>query len=378
MKTLKNTYILFTWLLCLFLPQTVQAQSDCVQKIDLAYEKYNAGLFTEVLTLNLRDCLNNSLSFEEKSRIYKVLILVHLYRDQLQEAEDFMQELFSHDPEYPIVDTDPIEFETLHQRFDTDPVGILEFRTGANLTFPLQGNVYTVGLQGTQDLINYPKLGTQLGFLWEESLRKNWTYSVGLVYSYRAYGQQESLPYFETGLTDGFDTGGDTISFELTFDERQHWIDIPIGLQYNFMENRKDRLVPYISFGLTGHYLIDAKLKQLQRSVSLLEAGKDKLFEKRIEQITTFEENIIADFPLRTRFNLSARVGGGLQIKLGHNYLNLGMEWTWFSRNLVNATNRYRNDQLIYSFGYVDDDFIQISPQLNIGLKHIFYNPKIR
>lgn len=378
MKIPKYLNLLAFLILLGALPNNIYAQSDCAQKVDEAYEKYNAGLFKQVIALDLMECLKSGLSFEEKSRVYKVLIMVHLYRDEREQAETLMEQLFEHDPEYGVDVLDPIEFENLHKRFDTDPIGMLEVRTGINLTYPIQGNAYMVGLQGSQDILNYPKPGTTIGVFWEQPARKGFSLSLGVAYTYRAFSHQESMPYFDAELTDGFDIGSKDFTFELTFDERQHWVEVPLSFNYNFMKDRKDKLVPFFSFGATGHYLLDAKFKQLQRTLFFLEDGKDKLFEKRIQQTTTTDENIMAEFPLRNRLNLSGQIGGGLQIKIDHNYLSLGLQLVWMTRNQVNSPNRFSNQQLIYTYGYVDDDFIQVAPQFNVGFKHIFYNPQIR
>ncbi|MFK7924444.1 MAG: hypothetical protein AB8H47_20975, partial [Bacteroidia bacterium] len=71
------------------------------------------------------------------------------------------------------------------------------------------------------------------------------------------------------------------------------------------------------------------------------------------------------------------QVGAGLQIKIGHNYLTLSSNVLWMTRNLVNESERMSNSQLVYTYGYVDDDFVQMLPQFSIGVKRIIYNPRL-
>ncbi|MFK7921630.1 MAG: hypothetical protein AB8H47_06710, partial [Bacteroidia bacterium] len=271
MKSILTYTSLFSWIslsLWVFLPTNSLAQSkdECMSKITKAEEYYSAGLFDQVLKLGLIPCLEADLKRDDKSRALKLLVLIKLYREEQDSALYFMQQLLDNDPEYSPSVIDPIEFENLHRRFDTAPIRLIEFRAGINLNIPIRdpNGAYTVGPNPASQNLNYfSKVGFHAGILWEKPILERpskpfgLNFSTGAAYQFRQFQHSESLPYIES-----FDPNGDN-SFELTFFEQQHWIDLPVSLHLNVRRNLTARIdnleiYPYFSFGIVGHYLLSA------------------------------------------------------------------------------------------------------------------------
>lgn len=360
--------------LMVILPTTLQSQT-CQEKIGIAEERYNAGLFDAVLALDLPACIakgETQFPKELQIRAYKVLILIALYRDQDAEATDMMQKLFELEPEYAVNDSiDPNEFRVLHNRFDTDPVLKLEGRVGGNFNQPLYlpNSGVTVGSQAEESYSILLNPGFQVGGIASKTIGLRLDVSVGLLYRFLSYELRESLPVFDANPDDGTES-----SLSLSFTEQQNWVDVPLSIHWNLVKEKQQPIVPYLFAGITGHYLIAGRFKEVQRSLTDLNNGN----EARVLQVTSKKIGITQDPSLRNRLNLSLHGGAGLQFKAGYNYITFEMAGLWMTRNLVKNANRYSNEELLYTFGYIDDDFIQLIPQLSVGFKHLLYNPKLK
>lgn len=363
-----------TLLITFILPSLVFGQKSvtCADRISQAEALFESGLFNQIEKMDFTDCLRFGFNDKEKSRYYKLRILMHLYSDQDAQAQEMMETLLKHDPEYAAIKgEDPAEFLAMHDRFDTRPVGLVELRTGVNYMRPNPiGGDYGTQPAGTgSDLIN-ARADVIIGLQGEKYLTNNISVTGGLFYSARHYKFSQ---YFR--VYDKDNEAGDS-KLELTFNERQQWVDLPIQLHLNFRNERKIR--PYVYVGVTGHYLLNASMRNVQRNFQVL--PDDKQFESRIEQVTTDKIDIVSDTTntLRKRPNLSYHAGVGLQFKVGHNFIVVDYQVANMIVSLPNANNRYSNHQLVYTYGYVDDDFLQTTQSLTIGFKHIFYDPKLK
>jgi hypothetical protein len=375
-RSMRLLLALLGFLVCLG-QGSLKAQS-CQENIVLAEEKYNAGLFNEVMELGLDSCVKENdeiFPVEQKIRAYKVLLLIALYRDQAGKAMEMMQAILDLDPEYTPIDTlEPIEFRGLYDQFDTDPVGFIEPRVGFNITRPVRLRAYGVQEQSQQEVdtvLDYlPRIDFSLGAMFEKPLTRDLSIGVGLMYSRRTYGYSELLPVVSDDKND---------NLELTFNERQQWLELPISFRGNLRimpGGLKNTLIPYVFGGSIGQLMLQSKMINVQRNLINIQGNKD--LASRLLQVTTDKIPLFGDTPLRHRTNLSLTGGVGLQFKVGYNYAVLEYQAGYMLRSLSRADNRYSNQELVYTYGYLDDDFTQLTHTISLGFKHIFYNPKPR
>lgn len=79
---------------------TMLAQDNCQDKLELAQEKYNIGLFNESLTL-LKPCPPDSfLEKDQKIRGYRLMALAYIAADYPDSARQSVKKLLKVDPGY--------------------------------------------------------------------------------------------------------------------------------------------------------------------------------------------------------------------------------------------------------------------------------------
>lgn len=79
---------------------------------------------------------------------------------------------------------------------------------------------------------------------------------------------------------------------------------------------------------------------------------------------------------MRNDFNYGFILGGGLKYKVGINYIVLNIRYTRGINNLVSSEKRYSNHELLYTFGYVDNDFRMDNLAISFGIERAFYKSK--
>jgi hypothetical protein len=137
----------------------------------------------------------------------------------------------------------------------------------------------------------------------------------------------------------------------LSFTEQHLWLDIPFRISYTYRRPyryfRNQKIFPYINAGFTYSRLLRARFSGIRR---------ESMTPQEIPDFIAEESFDLRASGLRNLYNLSVSAGGGLQAKVGTNYLGLDFRFNLGFINLVNPENRYNNPALVYKYGYVDDD----------------------
>jgi hypothetical protein len=68
--------------------------------------------------------------------------------------------------------------------------------------------------------------------------------------------------------------------------------------------------------------------------------------------------------------------GIGSKFRIGSDFLIVEARYNRFILNSVNIENRYSNRELLYKYGYVDNDFRMDNFSLTIGFEKSFYKPR--
>ncbi len=125
--------------------------------------------------------------------------------------------------------------------------------------------------------------------------------------------------------------------------------------------------MPYVNFGATFGYLVGAKA---------LVTRKDNV--EGTSQDVPGPEQKIAD--LRHKMMYHASIGAGFKLKnvISNGYILVDLRYNIGLRNVVNPANRYSNQELIYNYLYIDNNFTMNSLVFSVGYALPKYKPKIK
>ncbi len=354
--------------------------SECAKLLIQAEQNYLDGLFSRIPDLD--PCIRNGFSKAERVRALRLLTIVHLYEDQVDDARRTFLALLRVDPEFvPDTTIDPAELSFLYQTFDTEPKGRIELRVGGNFARPLLVRSFSVDQNAREQ--HSAELDVQVGLAWEQPLghRENVYVRAELLYQQRRH---QYIKNFQTGQL-GHPSGEeleDRFDFAvLNYTEVQRWLSFPLGIVYNLPGRQmlKQRsLVPYLFVGAAPSVLVDARFRNLSRRTDDVDLPEDRLNidSYNLQRFDFTQDGITQRGFLRTRLNLAFMAGVGLQLKLGLNYVTMDLRGTTFLRNHSMATFRASDPTLVYDFGYLSNDFWMGDAALSIGIKHIFYHPR--
>lgn len=325
---------------------------QCSQSLAQAERTYEAGRLEEIASI-MGNCfdIENGFSKSEKQRAYRLLTLTYLYTDQIEEAEQSLISLLSEEPEYEINSADPAEFVELLGKFRTTPIFSLGITAGGNITFVQLQNAF--GVHNTE--VSQGNYKTLPG------------YQVGLSADIPIYKFIEFTP--EVMLTQqNFMYDNEMFGYtKMTSTEKQTSLMIPVSLKALLLEG-KNR--PYIEGGLMTNLLFSAEANFTRTFLKNFEA-----LDERAPQDQTVPMLGGAN-SLRKKMNISYFVGVGIRRKIKRAYVSLGLRFGQTIENVVETKNRYTNRDLIFRYGYLDDDFLLRSLQLNFRYIYSFYKPK--
>ncbi|ABG58302.1 porin family protein [Cytophaga hutchinsonii] len=337
-----------------FVTISLQAQSSsskdsiienrCVQLLRDAEKTYEAGRINEIEDMILPCIESEGLSKFEKLQGYRLIILSKLFDNQDEAANEYFLKLIKLDPEYQVNPvTDPSEFIQLYNSYRTNPVFAIGAKVGMNLTKPSSFVPYGVSntAESSGEYTSYFNL--QFGANLDVYLTKKWSVGADLLLSFKTYQYKNTLLGYS----------------ELTMKENQLWLELPIVLKYT-MGQKKLR-----------YYL------QAGGAVSMILSSNSNIVRK--DAATQSNQAIGPDIntrDLRNMFNYSLVGGGGIRYKAGYGYLVLDVKYMYGLNNISDMDNKYSNDELIYKYGYIDNDFTLNSLMFSIGYYKSFYKPK--
>jgi len=332
-RRLMRNFLIFFIPIILFSAITVFAQDQCAIALNAAEDKYEQGKLYEIPGM-IQECLVDGFSKEEKVRAYRLLTLTYLFLDYYTEADSSYLKLLKLSPEYNINDElDPMEIINHHGKFTTKPIYYLTMgKLGFNFS---QANVlldYSLS-QSFDGSDNYSSvLGFHAGFGAERVIYNN------LHISGEFFLTKKSLHLTDTHW-DFYTTNMDIIHTE---------IEIPISLKYNIPMGKVN---PFVLGGVSPSLLVESNIQNIEGVY--LEANEEFPVQPRQE---------IGTGKFKNRFNYSMIFGGGINYKIGLNYIVFEARYSLGMMNVTNTKNRWREDftegrDLKLPAGHVDDDF---------------------
>ena len=146
-----------------------------------------------------------------------------------------------------------------------------------------------------------------------------------------------------------------------TLREKQTQLNIPLGIK---ITTGGKKIKPYISLGASVDLLIGSNI-QISRSFP----------NNPIVEITGQDINVTA---IRRKQNYHIYGGIGFKLKVPKSFLFMEARISNGRLNQVNTSTRFNNNELIYRYGHVDNDFVLNHLSISTGIQYNFYKPKIR
>ncbi len=327
---------------CLSVPLMAQ---DCVQDLERATRFYDEGQLATVEGLIL-PCLRNGYSNKaDLVRAYRLLILTYLYRDQTALADAGMMELLRNEQEYVPGTSEPAEYLDLYNAFRTTPVATIGVMGGGTYSY-----VSPINFEGVSNTRQGP--GTyrpQLGF--QAGINANLAFGRYLEISTGAFLKRLSFAFNREmfGYT------------KLDFEEFQNWAEIPLGVK--IMAGGR-RFKPYLTGGGSAAFLLNS-------TAAAFRGFTDPSIAEREVQVLPQDMS-----GQRVRLAYGFFGGAGIKYKIPKGYLNLQATYTMWPENRVDGSKRFSNQELVYRYGYVDNDFSLSHLSVSVGVLYCIYKPK--
>jgi hypothetical protein len=338
-------YIVF--IVLFFFTSVLNAQeSNCALKLDEAENLYEMGELDSIPSL-LRSCINDGFENEELSRAYKLLIRTYLFEDYQEMAELTMLTFLKKFPEYELKANDPIEFTYLYKSYKTVPIFSIGIIGGLNYSFVRIITPYS--LDDAEDYsgeYSVSGIGYQVGLQLKRYITDEIEINVDGIY-----------------VNKKFDYTIEQLDSKLNYKESQTHLSFPISGTYDF---KYKMLRPFVRFGFTFDYLIGSTAS-VERSFT---------GDNNREALTGPDIDIIDD---RNPLNFSLLFGAGIKYDLKKNgYFMLDLRYNLGLTNSVNGKTRFSNDEKIYYYNYVDDDFALSNMYISVGYAYPFYRTKYK
>ncbi|NME68477.1 outer membrane beta-barrel protein [Flammeovirga aprica] len=342
-----KTSIRFFLFLLLF-TQTIG--SSIAQSCEELYVRANAmyleGKLLQV-PLELEECITLGYETEAKqTAARRLVILSYLYSDKLPEAEEEMLNLLKEYPEYKPAKADPAELKKLYEKFRTRPIMTFGILAGLTYNQAFVDQTYGVGKESLHENVQYnPKVNFKVGVSFSYLLSKQFQLNISPSYENITFETNEkALDFSSTVMT-----------------ENQSWLHVPVILRWVIAPNTQ--LKPFIGVGGAMRYLLSANIEGAQ---SFDESG-----------IADIEPSPIDIKDQRKEMLYEATAQIGFQIKSRMTHWDIFATYTYALSTFNKPNTRYDNPELIFSYGFVDNDTRLNVLALNIVFSYDFYKPKV-
>ena len=367
----------FSWS-CLIQAQSVWQDDDydeaapnsIADLFDQAKSAYETGDFSKCLeVLDVIDWSDRPKGFKSEDLYIDWMLLyatVYLRQHRETKALEYYKKVLEAKPMFEL---DPVksgfDLYYLSKKLHARTRFLFGYQAGINGTFPELKRRFSISDPNLSDESYTLRIGYQAGIHFQWQFLRN--LELGLAGNYRVlnYAYEESLRNPDPANTNEiYDLG------KLSFRERQAAWSIPLYLRFNYVpfKNSSRRFTLFANAGLGFQHLSKAELLGLEKSfqqTSLLQR------ESRINLIPGGEEN------LRSQNNYFWMAGVGLKLMpiVFERRLYVFAEWRYqrLLRNMVNTSNRYQNDQLVFDFNYLDNDVRIHWGAFQLGISFPFY-----
>ena len=234
-----------------------EATSVCVQKIELAQQRYDEGRIQDIQAL-LKDCIDGgTYDKAQKSQALRLLTLSYLFLEDEENAEATMLQLISANHEFQVnAAIDPTEFINLHEQFRYKPLFNVGVRYILNLSQPIVTELNSsLNLNGARPEY-IPQVSIfSLGVNFEYEFYKDLVLYPEIHYRtmtvYKTYSQNSYLNDPDTGTKDVFLTTNNY--------DKQAWISLPVSVKYLLHLKNAPKIKFYANLGASMDYLLSSE-----------------------------------------------------------------------------------------------------------------------
>ena len=306
--------------------QLAIAQNDCGESISLAQHAFDQGHIERIPSI-LHECINK-FTPEQKVEAYRLLTITYLYMDDPFGAESSFLKLLAEDPEYRILDSDPVELEYLSKQYITTPIVSWSGKAGVNFSTV---TILKYNRVDSDNGIN-PVYNTGAGFVLQGGLEVHFNKVVSL---------NTELELSSRSLARTSELFADPESQELEQDRLLLLGSLPISLRFTYPGVK---YYPYVYAGYSPSYTLSSKNKEIR------DPGRVQGIEGNLDN-----GNSTVDFSQSLVF------GAGLKRRIKYNYLMIDLRYRLGMTNMNNQQNQYgisntdKRNQIL-KFGSQDDD----------------------
>lgn len=339
----KKHIILIVTILLVSGLNTSLAQDDCVTNLQLAERAYESGLIEDIPDL-LEKCLKrNQFTQEDRQEAYKLLILSYLFEDERKNAENYLLDFLKDFPSYEIGSSDPVEFVNLYNSFRTKPIFSIVPFVGLNASIVDVTADY--GIQNlNNEIANYTPggVGTQIGVMYNRILYKFVSVNTGMFIKSSKYKYYlEPTSFNELSFTEERNSFTFPAMITLNYQYRSYRFAIHGGGHFELINNASATMV--------RRYTDNSQNDIIGSGISLIEQ--------------------------RNRINYGWLAGVGVDYRIKRGYLTANVFYYRSAKNAVKDSERYSNDELMYKYYYIDDQFKINNIYLSFGIIYPFYKP---
>jgi hypothetical protein len=358
----------------------------CNDRLEEAKRSYDAGQLEEVKD-KIEDCLENKprlFSREKMIEGYKLLTESYLFRNEVDNSTRSFESMLRFDPLFEADSTDPnnsFDLIYLSKTYQKNPIVSIYANFGTNYSALeiLQNYTADNNLRSAQNYKQFT-LGYNAALGIEIPIWRNFTLAMEANFAMRSYLFADTM-YLSSNLSNP--RQADYIYSILKFNEQQMYIDVPLMLRYEYYLKKNKKIIPYAFLGFTPNFLLKADLVNIERNTNRETLGGGAIVggEVSLPIAGPAIANYNTDLPdpklsLRNNFNVSVMAGIGSKFRIGSDFLIVEARYNRFILNSVNIENRYSNRELLYKYGYVDNDFRMDNFSLTIGFEKSFYKPR--
>jgi len=357
---------------------------NCEERIKLAEEL--DAYPNRVISLLKEKCFLPDQDLDLAERRLRVLAEAYLLQvpPNVDSAEMMWQALLLLDPEYKL-DTlsSSEELLRLSRRFVTRPRITFEVFLGGHAPLVMPGARYGVenlnNAEGAYETIRIPRLSGQVGVGFWYGLNsdvKKWPrirrWEVG------AQVQLRTTTFAaEQWLSTSFPYDSSFALVQLK--ERQTALDFTLGVRHQFdrrkfaYERVRPIFSPFLQLDVQPMWLIGSRLTSIERRSVILDPEVQGQFFETAGRITGLATSQILN--IRSTFGMGIGVGAGGTVKIRRSYLAFLLRYHMGLNNAVRIQNRWANQELVYKYGYVDDNWAMHRLELSLNYWFTVYSP---
>ena len=317
---------------------------NCNTFFKQAEEYFNSGKYQTCIYLlekGLKEC---SLSKENKEQALIELIKAYLETDNLESTDKSIKELLKNNPNYTLnKDLVQPDFVRLYNTYRVRPLVIFSIKGGINSTLPNTINSYSI-----LDSVDYNspykgRTGSHFGLSAEWDFLKNISLSTDIMFITNNYNRK----------LEG------ARGWTLNYKEKISSVEASANIKYYFPAGK---ITPFVFAGAMINQLISAK-----SDVELAYQAVDRYTSKQDPYVVSQKNINVKD--QRNLNNYGALLGIGARYK--YQNLMFGLETSYLIglTNYSDPDRRYTNNDLLYNYYYVDNDFnlSRISVSVSVG-----------